>query len=49
MNKKKYRVLHLMTGFGGGISAFILNKAEELVDSNIEFNVVTFDDVSDRI
>ena len=48
MNKKKYRVLHLMTGFGGGISAFILNKAEELVDSNIEFNVVTFDDVSDR-
>lgn len=48
MNKKNYRVLHLMTGFGGGISAFILNKAEELVNSDVEFNVVTFDEVSDR-
>jgi len=48
MSKNKHRVLHLMTGFGGGISAFILNKAEELVDSDIEFNVLTFDEVSDR-
>ncbi len=48
MNKKEYEVLHLMTGFGGGISAFILNKAEELADSDIRFNVATFDDVSDR-
>jgi len=48
MSKNKHRVLHLMTGFGGGISAFILNKAEELVNSDIEFNVLTFDEVSDR-
>lgn len=48
MNKKKHKVLHLMTGFGGGISAFILNKAEELVDADIEFNVLTFDEVSER-
>lgn len=48
MDKKKYRVLHLMTGFGGGISAFILNKAEELANSDIEFNVLTFDVVSER-
>lgn len=48
MENKTYQILHLMTGFGGGISAFILNKAEELRGTNLVFNVVTFDETSDR-
>lgn len=49
MNKDKLNVLHLMTGFGGGISSFILNKAEEFIDdSQISFSVLTFDNVDSR-
>ncbi|MBG9984029.1 glycosyltransferase [Aerococcaceae bacterium DSM 111022] len=52
MNKVKetyppMRVLHIMSGFGGGISSFILNKAKEMPDFNITFDVVTYDECSD--
>lgn len=39
------RVLHVMSGFGGGISSFIYNKAL-CVDHTIIFDVVTFDSCS---
>ena len=39
------KVLHIMSGFGGGISSFILNKAEYFIQKNIIFDVITFDDV----
>ncbi|WP_161878215.1 glycosyltransferase [Alkalibacterium sp. MB6] len=39
------RVVHIMSGFGGGISSFIKNKAEALVDQAIRFDVITFDEV----
>src|SRR5699024_10642595 len=42
------KVLHLMTGFGGGISSFIKNKADFFkTDDDILFNVLTFDEVSE--
>jgi glycosyltransferase EpsF len=41
------RVLHIMSGYGGGISAFIRNKAETFKDKDVRFDVVTFDVVSD--
>lgn len=44
----KIRVVHLMTSFGGGISSFILNKAEALATSDIIFDVITFGEVSKR-
>ncbi|MBF6626534.1 glycosyltransferase [Aerococcaceae bacterium zg-BR9] len=40
------RVLHIMSGFGGGISSFIQNKAIGLLDSEIVFDVATYDEVS---
>lgn len=39
------RVLHIMSGFGGGISSFILNKAYYFKDSTTIFDVITFDEV----
>lgn len=39
------RVLHIMSGFGGGISSFILNKAYYFKDSTTTFDVITFDEV----
>lgn len=33
-----------MSGFGGGISSFIQNKAEYMVNENIQFDVVTYDE-----
>ncbi len=39
------RVLHIMSGFGGGISSFILNKAYYFKDSTTIFDVMTFDEV----
>lgn len=39
------KVLHIMSGFGGGISSFILNKAEYFIQKNIVFDVITFDEV----
>lgn len=43
---KNLRVLHIMSGFGGGISAFIRNKAQILNDGSVLFDVLTFDEVS---
>lgn len=40
------RVLHIMSGFGGGISSFIYNKAIALNDKNIVFDVATYDECS---
>lgn len=42
--KERLRVLHIMSGFGGGISSFIRNKAEYMVNENIQFDVVTYDE-----
>jgi glycosyltransferase involved in cell wall biosynthesis len=36
-----------MSGFGGGISSFILNKATYFQNKDIVFDVITFDEVSD--
>lgn len=35
-----------MSGFGGGISSFIKNKAEALKNTDIQFDVLTYDKVS---
>lgn len=41
------KVVHIMTGFGGGITSFIKNKAEYFANDNqIIFDVITFDNVS---
>ncbi|GAA0366541.1 glycosyltransferase family 1 protein [Alkalibacterium iburiense] len=40
------RVLHIMSGYGGGISAFIANKAQAFADQDVPFDVITFDDTS---
>lgn len=40
------RVLHIMSGFGGGISSFIINKAKYFNNKEITFDVITFDEVS---
>lgn len=46
--KSNLEVLHLMTGFGGGISSFIKNKADYFKqDEDVVFNVLTFDEVSE--
>jgi glycosyltransferase involved in cell wall biosynthesis len=44
MKNKQLKVLHIMSGFGGGISSFIRNKAEYMVNKNIRFDVVTYDE-----
>ncbi|MDK6233472.1 glycosyltransferase [Aerococcus sanguinicola] len=41
---KVRRVLHLMSGYGGGISSFIKNKAEEMPHYGIAFDVTTYDE-----
>lgn len=40
----KIKVLHVMSGYGGGISSFIKNKAEALKDQPVLFDVATYDD-----
>ena len=40
------RVLHIMSGFGGGISMFIQNQARGMVGQGISFDVATYDEVS---
>ncbi|MDO4432600.1 MAG: glycosyltransferase [Aerococcaceae bacterium] len=37
------RVLHIMSGYGGGISSFIRNKAQGVVGHDVVFDVVTYD------
>lgn len=46
MMEKQLKILHIMSGFGGGISSFIRNKAEYMVSENIQFDVVTYDECS---
>lgn len=46
--KQSVHVLHVMSEFGGGISSFILNKAESLKGRDVIFDVVTFEEPSDR-
>lgn len=41
------KVLHIMSGFGGGISSFIKNKATALKDTDITFDVLTYDEVNE--
>lgn len=38
------KVLHIISGFGGGIASFIQNKAESLAGENIVFDAVTFNE-----
>lgn len=38
------RVLHIMSGYGGGISSFIRNQAQYLHGGDVVFDVVTYDD-----
>lgn len=46
MHKQKtVHIMHIMSGFGGGISSFIANKAQALADSELQFSVITFDEV----
>ncbi|MGX7106575.1 glycosyltransferase [Hutsoniella sourekii] len=42
------RILHIMSGYGGGISTFIHNIASEIQSYGIQFDVVTYDRVSDE-
>ena len=46
--KEPVHVMHIMSEFGGGISSFIMNKAESLAGSNVVFDVVTFEEPSER-
>jgi len=39
-------MLHIMGGFGGGITSFIRNKAEYIKNENIQFDVATYDECS---
>lgn len=41
------RILHIMSGYGGGISSFIANLASHAKDKQIVFDVVTYDDCSE--
>ncbi|MCW6681691.1 glycosyltransferase [Aerococcaceae bacterium NML160702] len=41
------RVLHIMSGYGGGISSFIRNKAEAMRSHQVVFDVVTYDVCAD--
>lgn len=47
MSESQIRVLHVMSGFGGGISSFIFNKAKEMKKYNIQFDVITYDECAD--
>lgn len=41
------KVLHIMSSFGGGISSFIKNKATALKNSDVVFDVLTYDPVNE--
>lgn len=40
------RVLHIMSGFGGGISSFIWNKVTAVNKEKVVFDIMTYDDCS---
>jgi len=42
------KVLHIMSGFGGGISSFILNKAKEFSYRPISFDVLTYGECTEE-
>lgn len=42
------RILHLMSGFGGGISSFVMNKAREMAQYHTVFDVALYDDVNEE-
>lgn len=49
MSKRQaINIMHIMSGYGGGISSFIANKAQALVGDNIQFSVMTFDVVPEE-
>lgn len=43
---KQMRILHVMSGFGGGISSFIFNKAKQMPEYGVIFDVATYDECS---
>jgi len=47
MSNKQMKILHIMSGFGGGISSFIRNKAENIKNGDIQFDVATYDECSE--
>lgn len=47
-HNKQLRILHVMSGFGGGISSFILNKAKQMPKYNVVFDVATYDQCSEE-
>lgn len=49
MPDKRLRVIHIMSEFGGGISSFILDKAEALKGQAVQIDVLTFDTPSERM
>ncbi|WP_034549665.1 glycosyltransferase [Carnobacterium funditum] len=40
------KVLHIMSGFGGGISAFVWNKIKSVDKNKVTFDVLTYDECS---
>lgn len=42
------RILHLMSGFGGGISSFVMNKAREMTQYQTTFDVALYDTVNEE-
>lgn len=40
------RVLHIMSGYGGGISSFIENMARQMLGREIVFDVITYDETA---
>lgn len=49
MPDKPLRVIHIMSEFGGGISSFILDKAEALGKQEVHMDILTFDTPSERL
>lgn len=45
-DNKHLRILHVMSGFGGGIASFILNKAKLMPQYDITFDIATYDECS---
>ena len=48
MAEKELKILHIMSGFGGGISSFIRNKAEYIDNDSIQFDVITYDECDEK-
>lgn len=46
--ERKIKVLHIISGYGGGISSHIRNLAKEINSDKITFDVIGFSDYSDE-